>query len=84
MRAPFADSLKRCKSCLLPETHETLVLNESGICNVCSDNSVKNKIDWESRLSDLDQLVSEYRGRYKYDCIVPFSGGKIVRGLCLS
>ena len=24
----------------------------------------------------LDELVEEYRGKYDYDCIVPFSGGK--------
>ena len=24
----------------------------------------------------LDELIEEYRGKYEYDCIVPFSGGK--------
>ncbi len=76
MAAPFASSLKRCSSCLLPETHETLVLDSSGICNICRSQEVKHQINWERRLHDLDQLISQYRGQYKYDCIVPFSGGK--------
>ena len=24
----------------------------------------------------LDKVIEEYRGKYDYDCIVPFSGGK--------
>ena len=24
----------------------------------------------------LDKLIEKYRGKYAYDCIVPFSGGK--------
>ena len=34
MSAPVSATLKRCKRCLLPETHETLVLDAEGICNV--------------------------------------------------
>lgn len=26
--------------------------------------------------NDLDELIKNYRGKYDYDCIVPFSGGK--------
>lgn len=76
MGAPFSTELKRCKHCLLPETHETLILDEQGVCNVCRSHDVKHKIQWDQRLVDLDSLVSEYRGKYKYDCLVPFSGGK--------
>ena len=25
---------------------------------------------------ELDNLIKDYRGKYDYDCIVPFSGGK--------
>ena len=68
--------LKRCKKCLLPETHESITFNEKGICSICQQNKFKNKIDWEGRLSDLSKLIETYRGKYDYDCIVPFSGGK--------
>ena len=76
MGAPFSTDLRRCSRCLLPETHETLVLDSEGVCNVCRAQEVKAKIDWTERLEQLDALVAEYRGRYRYDCLIPFSGGK--------
>ena len=76
MGKAFSKELKRCKRCLLPETHETLVLDEEGICNVCRAQEVKAEIDWKKRHEELDKLIEEYQGKYKYDCIIPFSGGK--------
>jgi len=71
------DELKRCKKCLLPETHESITFNNEGLCNICQQNQYKNeKIDWEAKKQDLDQLVEQYRGKNDYDCLVPFSGGK--------
>ena len=69
--------LKRCKKCLLPETHETIIFDEQGVCNVCRQNEFKKgKIDWTQKKRELDELIEQYRGKYEYDCIVPFSGGK--------
>lgn len=68
--------LQRCVRCLLPETHETLILDANGICNVCSDQDVKGGLNWSARLEELDALVEQYRGKNRYDCLVPFSGGK--------
>ena len=68
--------MKKCKSCLLPETYETIEFNENG-CNICNRASFKNKnIDWDKRKKELDKLIDKYKGKYSYDCIVPFSGGK--------
>jgi N-acetyl sugar amidotransferase len=69
--------LKRCKKCLLPETHESIIFDEHGICSICRQNEFKNeKIDWAKRKEELRELIESYRGKYDYDCIVPFSGGK--------
>lgn len=69
--------LKRCKKCLLPETHETIIFDSEGICNICRNNEFKNeKIDWNKKKKELDELVEQYRGKNDYDCIVPYSGGK--------
>ena len=68
--------LKRCVSCLLPQTHETLTLDENNICNICRGQESKNKISWDKKLQELDDLVESYSGRFSYDCIIPFSGGK--------
>jgi len=68
--------LKRCTKCITPETHETIMFNDKGICNVCDNIAIKENIDWVSKKKDLDQLIEHYRGKYDYDCLVPFSGGK--------
>ena len=71
------NSLKRCTRCALPETHESITFDAEGICNVCRQVEFKQeRIDWDARAGDLDALIEEYRGKYDYDCIVPFSGGK--------
>ena len=68
--------LVRCTRCLTPETHETIVFDEEGVCNICRQQESKQAIDWATKKKDLDELVESYRGKYDYDCIVPFSGGK--------
>jgi len=70
-------ALQRCTKCLTPETHETIIFDENGVCNVCA--NIKHKdtqIDWVQRKKDLGELIESYRGKYDYDCIIPFSGGK--------
>ena len=69
--------MKRCTKCNLPETHETIIFDGQGVCNICSQQDFKNSsIDWGKRKKDLGVLIEEYRGKNDYDCIVPFSGGK--------
>ncbi len=69
--------LKRCTRCVLPETHETIVFDDEGVCNVCRGHEVKQQsINWDQKKKDLDELVKKYRDQFEYDCIVPFSGGK--------
>ena len=36
----------------------------------------KKKINWPKRKEDLNELIKNYKDKYEYDCIVPFSGGK--------
>lgn len=69
--------MKRCVSCGLPETHETIEFAVDGICNICSQVALKQgAIDWESRRLELGSIIESARGKADYDCIVPFSGGK--------
>jgi len=69
--------LRRCKRCLLPETYETIEFDAEGICNICRGAEHKqNAIDWDGRKILLTRLIEKHRGKYEYDCIVPFSGGK--------
>lgn len=69
--------LKRCTKCVIPETHETIVYDDQGVCNICRNQEFKQeKIDWKAKKADFDQLVAQVKGKHEYDCIVPFSGGK--------
>lgn len=70
-------NLKRCSKCTSPETHETILFDQEGVCNVCRQNEYKKEhIDWEVRGEQFEELIQTYKGKYDYDCIVPFSGGK--------
>jgi len=69
--------LTRCTKCVLPETHETIVFDNQGVCNICRQHEYKQTvINWAEKKRELDELIAGYRGKYNYDCIVPFSGGK--------
>lgn len=66
-----------CTRCIIPETHDTIMFNEDGVCSVCQQIDFRDdKIDWTERKLMLDDLVAKYKDKGHYDCIVPFSGGK--------
>jgi N-acetyl sugar amidotransferase len=69
--------LVRCTKCALPETHETIMFDADGVCNICRQQEFKQgKIDWDAKKRELGELISQYKGQADYDCIIPFSGGK--------
>ena len=69
--------MKKCVKCGLPETYETIEFDDAGVCNICQQQQYKQGvIDWSARKVMLDDLIEQYRGKYDYDCLVPFSGGK--------
>ena len=69
--------MKKCSKCLLPETYETIEFSNNGSCNICDGVINKKKdIDWKNRYHELKKIIDHHRGKYDYDCIVPFSGGK--------
>ena len=70
-------SLTRCTKCVTPETQETITFDDKGVCSICKQHEYKQeKIDWSARKKDLDELIESYRGKYDYDCLIPYSGGK--------
>ena len=72
------DELRRCGNCLLPETYETIEIEkDNSSCNMCRTTKFKETgVDWAKRKLMLDVVIEKHRGKYDYDCIVPFSGGK--------
>jgi N-acetyl sugar amidotransferase len=66
-----------CTKCVIPVTNESATFDDCGVCSVC--HQIEHKatgIDWDDRMQQLDELIASHRGKYDYDCIVPFSGGK--------
>lgn len=69
--------LKRCSKCVMPETQEIISFDEHGVCSTCRNVAFKQeKIDWNKKFQEFLELLKNYRGKYLYDCIIPFSGGK--------
>lgn len=73
----YFDKMQHCSKCLLPETHETVVFDEKGVCSVCKNHEYKQeKVDWDHRKEMFLELLERYRDKGDYDCIIPGSGGK--------
>lgn len=68
--------MKICSSCVMPETADTIIFSKESKCSVCEQIDNKNQIDWSQREKSLDILIKKYKGKYEYDCLVPYSGGK--------
>lgn len=66
-----------CTRCVTPVTNESATFDRAGVCSVCHQiDYKKTAIDWDKRAQELDELIEAHRGKYDYDCIVPYSGGK--------
>ena len=73
----YKSNLKKCTKCQLPETYETIEFDKDGACNICEGIKYKTEnIDWKKRKLLLDKIIEDNRGKYSYDCVIPFSGGK--------
>lgn len=71
-----AKNIRTCTKCIMVETNETMSFDDNGVCNIC--NSFSERDNWDTRKKEEDfiKIIEEYRGKFQYDAIVPFSGGK--------
>lgn len=70
--------VKRCTRCILPADFPHITFDEKGVCNYCLewDKRWKN-FDYEKAERELIKIFSEVKKKNrKYDCMVPFSGGR--------
>ncbi len=59
------------------DTRPRLTFNSEGVCSACEWSEEKRiEIDWAEREREFKTLCDEIKGKHKYDCIVPVSGGK--------
>lgn len=69
--------MKRCTRCLTKETVDTITFDQFGVCSVCRQVEFKKeKIDWNERGRQLQEMIARHKGNGLYDCVVPYSGGK--------
>jgi len=67
------NKIKRCCSCVLPETFPFIEFDKDGLCNYCRN---YKKIDYKGHAS-LEEVVKPHKNRSgKPDCILTFSGGR--------
>ena len=74
-------NIKFCKSCFTPNTRPRIFFNNQDICNACLNSEEKKKINWKKREKEFHKLILKIKNdtkkyKRKYDCIVPWSGGK--------
>ena len=67
-----------CKTCVMPNSRPRVVFDENGNCNACKNAEEKDVgIDWKERRKEFEEILNQYRSKdERYDCIVPWSGGK--------
>lgn len=65
--------LRRCTTCVLPETMPFISFDREGVCNYCRSYRPRNS---PKPIADLNELIEPYRRRGQTDCIVPLSGGR--------
>lgn len=70
--------MKFCTKCVMPETKPDLFFDKEGVCDACRSAELKNKIDWDSRKKEFEELIEKHRNKSgtNYDCVIPVSGGK--------
>jgi tRNA(Ile)-lysidine synthase TilS/MesJ len=70
--------MKRCKTCVLPQTFPGVNFDDEGVCNYCRDfrgieNQEKKKIKYKKKFEDLIDRVKGYNA---HDVLMSYSGGK--------
>lgn len=70
--------MRYCKKCVQPDTRPHVVFDKQGVCLACRLAEQHEKIDWEKRRKELEE-IAVYGRKHNvsgYDCIVAVSGGK--------
>lgn len=69
--------LEYCTRCVMPSSKPDLIIDSDGICNACSAYQNRERIDWEKRAKNFNEIIRQYQNpQSAWDCIVPVSGGK--------
>lgn len=67
-----------CKNCVLDERFPGISFDENGVCNFCRSHKKQDEQQLlkEKYEKQFVELISKYKGKSAYDCLVAYSGGK--------
>ena len=67
-----------CTNCIQPNSRPGIYFNEEGVCGACLWGEEKNKIDWDLRYKELQDIAlwAKKNSKGDYDCTIGVSGGK--------
>ena len=68
--------MKRCRTCLYPDSKPDLFFDETGQCSACTAFEKRKSINWEERQQQLLTILEQAKYVNGYNCIVASSGGK--------
>jgi len=72
--------VERCSSCILPTHLPRMDVDQHGKCRYCREaersRTPGTAMHKEQARSQFKAIVKRWKGKGKYDCLVPFSGGK--------
>jgi len=70
--------MKFCSRCVLPETFPGIAFDDSGVCNFCLAFMGEQRHEDQQKQYRIkfEKLIEELKGKYEYDCLLPYSGGK--------
>lgn len=70
--------MKICNKCILPITFPGIKFNEEGVCNYCLEFKGIEQLNEkkEEYRKRFESLIEQFRGRYRYDVLMCYSGGK--------
>ena len=70
--------MKRCQKCILNENFPGISFDENGVCNFCNQQKDKEQDDQliKKYITKFTKLITQYKNKSSYDCIVAYSGGK--------
>jgi N-acetyl sugar amidotransferase len=61
----------------MPDTKPDLFFDNDGVCAACNAFLQRDLVDWTTRRSQLENLLTRHRSSTgKWDCVIPVSGGK--------
>ncbi|MCD6564455.1 MAG: N-acetyl sugar amidotransferase [Bacteroidales bacterium] len=70
--------MKRCTRCILAEDFPNIKFDSNGVCNYCHQwDKEWQYFDYEKSEAELMKILnSAKKKRRKYDCLIPYSGGR--------